>query len=660
MSFFTLNKDQLVNLDYSLTTELLCSNQANCYLNTSLSGCNTRKYHGLLIAPASSKDHDKFVLLSSLDESIILHDTPFNLGIHKYEGEHYHPQGHKYMLDMEIGHTIKTSFKVGGVTLIREYFLVENKEQMLIRYSLESSHSEITLHFKPFLAFRNIHALSKRNYQANTHYKNADNGVAFNLYANTPQLYMQFSKQVTFNSNPNWYNNIEYFKEKDRGYEYLEDLLVPGHFETKMKQGDSIIFSASTTEIPIKGLVVKWANIKKRKDEIPDANFLNILESSASQFLQKQKAKTNIIAGYPWYEQLTRQALIALPGIVNPKKAPSTYECVLDTKLINLKDGLLPKVAHNINSGYDAIDTPLWSIYALQQYGLEHKKDAYLWEKYGGKIKEIITAYKKGTAYDIGMDENFLISSTYTNTPLSWMNSVADGKACVNRKSTLVEVNALWYNALCYTAELARAANDLEYANKCEKLIPEVKQSFIQKFWNDEKRYLADSIDNNSEDWSIRPNMVIAAAMRHSPLSLEQKREIIDISRRKLLTSRGLRSLCPEDHEYEGIVLGKATAERERIIHKGAIWPWLTQFFADAYLQVDEDDAKRKLQELLNTVQDGLKEHAIGSISEMYSGNPPHAPRGAVSYAASVASIIRTAHLLGEHTNNKENTQQKK
>lgn len=648
MECLSFEKSQLVNLDQSLNTELIRSNQAGCYFSTTISGCNTRKYHGLLIAPAPRKGNIKHVLLNSLDETVIQRGAAFNLGLHKYEGEHFEPNGHKYLRSMEVAETTLSTFRVGGVVLTRERLLSQNSEQILIKYTLEEAHSDTILRFKPFMTFRSIHELSHQNDFASMHSTPIDNGVMYKLYEDTPELHMQFSKPVNFVSDNNWYNNIEYFKEKDRGFDYLEDLFVPGYFELPIRKGESVIFSASTQKIDVNGLKIKWG--KEKSNNAKDVSYHDFLHYSAKHFLHCHGSQIDIVAGYPWYGCLTRYTFISLSGLISPQAHAEEYETVLDTQLSRLKNGLFPVDSGAFNSSYAAIDTPLWFVHALQAYSRQQaEKSVYLWNKYGSSIKQILAAYRYGTDYDIHMQENGLIGSSYKTEPLSWMNSVIEGKACVERMDYLVEVNALWYNALCYALELALEAGDNEFVQQYIELKDEVAQSFLNTFWVEEKRMLADGVNSHTKDYAVRPNMVIAVAMPYSPLRKEQQKEVLSIAKRVLLTPRGLRSLSPEQHEYRGFVPGNATAERELIIHRGAAWPWLVQFFVEAYLRVHGRSGLSYIKRIVGEFESGLKEHGVGTISEMYNGNPPHLAKGAVSFAGSVASIIKSSFLIAAY-----------
>ncbi len=641
MSYLKFDKSSLVNLEYSLAREYLRSNRTGSYMSTTISGCNTRKYHGLLICPVPQLDGDKHVLLSSLDETVIQHDAEFNLGIHKYEGEHYEPKGHKYIRNFEADIVAKTTFRVGGVVLDKENLLVENEEQALIRYTLLDAHSPTVLRLRPFLAFRSVHQLSKANMYAYTKYTPVPNGIKVKLYEGYPDLFIQFSKEAEFIPVPDWYHNIEYIKEKERGYEFLEDLFVPGYFEIPIKKGESILFSASTSEM--KPVSLKARFTKEYNGRIPRDSFINCLTSSARQFIMTTRNSTDVIAGYPWYNSITRQTLIALPGLTLDE--PELFEKVIDTQVQRLKDGLFPKTAGGGVSGYDSIDAPLWFFWALQQYESELNRKKEIWRKYSSPMKQILNAYRTGTHYGIRMNGDGLIVGGDEHTVLTWMDSWIDGRPVVNRAGMAVEVNALWFNALCFALEAAGAASDLDFINEWGGWPEKIALSFTREFWDQERGYLADCIRTGEKDWTIRPNMVIAAALTYSPLDREMKKSILSVVKRQLLTPRGLRSLTPESPLYEGHCEGSVYL-REKAVHQGTAWPWLIQFFVEGYLRIHKRGGMPFVEKIIEGFEEDMSEHCIGTIAEMYNGNPPHNARGAVSQAWSVGAVIRAHKLI--------------
>ena len=645
MGYLKFDKSRLVNLEYSLARELIRSNKAGSYISTTISGCNTRKYHGLLICPVPELDDGKHVLLSSLDETVVQHDAEFNLGIHKYDGDHYEPKGHKYIRDFNAEVVPKTTWRVGGVILTKERMVVENEEQSLVRYTLVEATSPTILRFKPFLAFRNIHSLSKANMHAHTKYTPVRNGVKIKLYEGYPYLHLQFSKEIEFIPVPDWYNNIEYIKEKERGYEYQEDLFVPGYFEVSIKKGESIVFSASTFEANPASIKAKFT--KEFNKRIPRDSFINCLTSAASQFIMRKGKQIDIISGFPWYNGNSRQTFIALPGLTLSLDNPQTCEDVIDAQLPALKNGLFPKMGFRSKLGYDSIDSPLWFFWTVQQLSYDSRNSKYLWNKYSTAMKEILTAYKMGTEYGIKMQDNGLVSGEQDNVALTWMDSSIDGCPLVQRAGMPVEVNALWYNAVCFALELANAGNDKKFVEEWDKWPAIIAKSFVNEFWSDEREYLADCVRDGIADWTVRPNMVIATALEYSPLDRENQKAILSVVKKQLLTPRGLRSLTPQDPCYEGLCDGNV-ALREKTVHQGAAWPWLIQFFVEGYLKVYKRGGLSFVKSIVDGFEEDMSEHCIGSISEMYNGNPPHIAKGAISQAWSVGSIIRAYKMVIE------------
>lgn len=643
MSYLIFDKDQLINLEYSLNKEVLRSNRAGAYMSTTICGCNTRKYHGLLVCPIQNFGGEKHVLLSSLDETVVQNGDEFNLGIHRYQGGNYEPKGHKYMRNIEIEQIPKYTYRVGGVVLTKERILVEKEEKVLIKYTLEEANSPTKLRFKPFLAFRNIHQLSKANMFANGKFKLAKNGISMKLYDGYPNLYMQFNKKVEFIPVPDWYYNIEYLKELNRGYEYLEDLYVPGYFEVSVKKGESIVFAAGTQEtIPfsLKRYFTKEKNSRKER-----VSFLSSLDNAAEQFIMHKKKGTDIIAGFPWYNSITRQTFISLPGLCISLNDSENCKKVMETYLGHLKNGFFPDSIHQKKPTYNSADAPLWFIWCIMHYFKKYQHPKEVWKKYGASIKEILNAYENSTLKYVGTTPEGLIFAEKENTALTWMNSTVNGKPVIQRDGLPVEINALWFNAICFALDLADLAKDYEFVEKWKGKVKTVADAFLKTFWNEGHDHLADVVKNGVSDWSVRPNMVIAVAMDYTPLSKEQQKLILGVAKKKLLTKRGLRTLSPDHLRYKGVVEGSID-ERELAVHQGTVWPWLIQFFVEGYLKIHKRGGLPFVKQIIEDFEDDLTEHCIGTMSEMYNGNPPHRAKGAISQAINVAGVVYAAHLV--------------
>jgi predicted glycogen debranching enzyme len=647
MSYLNFGKEQLINLEYSLNKEILRANQKGAYLSTTISGCNTRKYHGLLICPVSDLWSDKFVLLSSLDVAVFENGSEFNLGIHRYAGGVYEPKGHIYIREFDFTRIAQTIYQVGGAVLKTETILADNEQQVMIRYTLEDCTLPVKLRLKPFLAFRNIHQLSRANLFVNHKFWKVANGISMKMYENLPQLYMQFSKKTEFVPVPDWYYNIEYQKEKNRGYDFLEDLYVPGYFEVAVKKGESIIFSGSTEEIEPAKLKRKFTTEKSTRPE--RKTFAQALDYAVKQFILKHNGDTDIVAGYPWYGSITRQTFISLPGLCLSLNDKNTCLAILDTYLKHLREGFFPDQINQKNPVYHSPDSSLWFIWVLGKMMSKTGDAVQLWDKYGKAVKEILQAFKNATLKYVGVTKEGLVFAGKENTPLTWMNSIVDRAPVLQRDGMPIEFNALWYNALNVAVELARNAGDTVFVDAWKGMIKKSGEAFQKTFLNNGHEHLADTVKEGKPDWSVRPNMVIAMAMDYSPLSREQKKIILDVVITDLLTKRGLRTLAPNHLRYRGLVEGSPD-EREIAIHQGAVWPWLTQFFTEVYLKIYHKGGLSLLKNLLKEYENDVSEHCLGTISEMYNGNPPHKAKGTISQAWSVASLIYSNHLIQNFT----------
>jgi predicted glycogen debranching enzyme len=638
MTYLKFDKTQLINLEYSLSKEIVRSNRAGSYWSTTLVFCNTRKYHGLLVTPVENLDEDRHVLLSAFDETIVENKSEFNLGIHKYQGDVYSPKGHKYLRDFHTNPIPTHVYRVGGVVIKKESILVGYKELALLRYTIVESDLFIKLRFRPFLAFRNIHSLSKANLYANTKIRHVDNGIKTKLYDGYPFLYMQFSKKAEFIQVPDWYYNIEYSEELNRGYDFKEDLFVPGYFEMSAKKGDVIVFSASTEEMHPDQLKEEFeTDLAKR---IPRNSFKNCLINSAQQFVVKNNKKTEIIAGFPWFGTRGRDTFISLPGLTLSIGDEKTCKETLDTMVRKLKGGIFPNPGLEDNPSFNSVDAPLWFFWSLQQYAHTIKSYAAVWTNYGKTIKSILEAYRNGTSYGIKMDENGLIYCGEKGKALTWMNAVVNGKPVTPRIGYAVEINALWYNAVMFALELAKKVKDNDFIREWSSLPALIKESFLKLFWDSKKGYLADVVDECEKNWSIRPNQVIAVALEYAMPDNEMKKGVLTVIERDLLTPRGLRTLSPQNENYKGIYEGNQE-QRDKAYHQGTVWPWLLEHFCEAYLSLYKESGLYKVKELLNGFEETITEYGIGTIAEIYDGDPPHHPRGAVSQASSVAALLR-------------------
>ena len=641
MGYIKFDKAQVVNLEYSLSREILRSNRAGSYSSTTIVGCNTRKYHGWLVCPVDGMGGERHVLLSSVDTTVVSNGQSFNTGIRKYHGDYFSPKGHKYVEDFDIQDIPGMTYRVGNVIMKQERILVHYEEQLLIRYTIIDTDEPVKLQLRPFLAFRSIHQLTHANMWANTRTEPVPNGIRIRMYDGFPWLNMQVSGKAEFVPVPDWYLGVEYVEEQKRGYDYSEDLFVPGFFEITASKGDVIVFSASTKEEKPAGFKTKFTRTVSSK--IPRSNFGNCLRNAAQQFIEKRGDDTNIIAGYHWFGSWGRDTFISLPGLALARTSEDLYAAVLDTQVRRMKGGLFPNMGDNDNPAFNSVDAPLWFFQALWSYGLDPNET---WKRYGAAMKDVLNAYRSGTSFGIHMRENGLIYAGAPGKALTWMDAVVNGEPVTPRDGYAVEINALWYNAVCYSIDCARAAHDRTFVREWQHLPELILMSFIEVFWDEEHGYLADYVnDREMRNMQVRPNMVIATSLPYTMLTREQMKSILDIANRMLVTPRGLRTLSPSEEGYKGIYCGDQET-RDRAYHKGTVWPWLMGPFCEGWLKVYGEGGVSRVRKLIMGFEETLTEAGISTISEIYDGDPPHSARGAISQAWSVGEILRIFTLL--------------
>ena len=646
MSYLRFEKAVMTNLEESLRRELIRTNRSGAYSSSTLVDCNTRKYHGLLVVPVPELDDENHVLLSSLDCTVIQHGAEFNLGLHKYQGNNFSPKGHKYIREFDASKVPTTTYRVGGVILKKEVIFQHYEDRILIRYTLEDAHSATTLRFRPFLAFRSVRQFTHENMVASREYTEIDGGIKTCMYQGYPELFMQFSKKNQFVFQPDWYRGIEYPKEQERGYASNEDLYVPGYFEMPIKKGESIVFSGSTSQIKTSKL--KSLFQEEVDERVPRDNFYHCLVTAAHQFHNREANDDRyLLAGYPWFKARARDTFIALPGLTLAIDEQDYFELVMQTAERGLREFMNGEPLTVKIYEMEKPDVPLWAIWAIQQYGKYAGRDR-CFEKYGQLVKDIVRYIEDGQHPNLRLDDNGLLYSNGRDHAVTWMNSTANGRPVVPRSGYIVEFNALWYNALKFCASMAADQNDQEAADRLESMALKTKQSFVETFVN-EYGYLLDYVDGNMMDWSVRPNMIFAVALDYSPLTQQQMKSVLDICTRELLTPKGLRSLSPKSGGYNPMYVGPQT-QRDYAYHQGTAWPWLGGFYMEACLKLYKRTRLSFVDRQMVGYEDEIDYHAIGTISELFDGNPPFHGRGAMSFAMNVAEILRTMKLLEKYS----------
>ncbi len=631
MSILKFKQSDLVNLEYSLEREFLSTNRAGGYMNTTITCCNTRKYHGLMVCPLSDGSSERYVLLSSVDETVVQHEQSFNLALHKFPGS-YEPKGHKYITAFDYTPTPSITYRVGGVEIRKELLWLHSADRLMIRYTLLEATSPTRLRLRPFLAYRSIDTLSRANMFASGHSTPVAGGASVTPYSDMPTLYMQLDSDGEFLPAPDWYYNFEYAKEAERGYESHEDLLTPGIFEMPIAKGQSIILSCSLSEVDPSGIAADYeAEISRRSVK---TEFKPCLRHSARQFFVRRGDRAEVIAGYPWYGMRGRDALMALPGLALTQGRADEMTAVLDRMIAERKDGIFA----NYPGDYSTSDTSLYFFYDMMALERHIGREA-IWERYGDVMKEILEAYASDpSGRGVVMHDNGLIWADGGGRPLTWMDGRVDGKAVTERRGYQVEVNALWHTAVCYTLELARQFCDRDTIEKWDGLPERIRESFAATFWLDDG-YLADYVNEEEVSRLVRPNQVLACSTAYPLLDEVQTISLLATIDRYLLTPRGLRTLAPDSVDYTGFYEGDEMA-RSLSTHEGSIRPWLLVPYLAIKLKLYGADYLDEAKGIIDSFREDFTEYGIGTVAELYEGNPPYRPKGAISFAVNVAAVL--------------------
>lgn len=520
---------------------MLATDRRGGYMSTTIVCCNTRKYHGLMVAPIDDSDR-AYVLLSSVDETVVHDGQSFNLALHRFPGT-YEPRGHKYITDFEYTPTPTITYRVGSIVLRKELLWIHNRTQLMIRYTLLEAPSDVRLRLRPFFAFRDKHALTHANMEADGRSRPIPGGVKCRLYSDFPWLYLQTDcRDAEFVPAPDWYYNFEYAREIERGYEGDEDLLTTGYFELSLGRRQSVIFSASV-------------------EAIPD------------------------------------------PAAIGGMFA----------------------------------DAPLWFFWVLQQLQRTLGEEE-IWKRYGIVMKELLAAYRRGVG-GVAVHDNGLVWASAPGKALTWMNALAGGVPVVSRDGYPVEINALWYNAVCYALELASCFGEEEFVGEWKAWPERIRNAFREMFWSGDDGYLADFVGPEGPNRWIRPNMVVACGLDYKMLDEEQQASVLRIVGQHLLTPKGLRSLSPRNPRYKNRCEGDEAARAEASMN-GSVWVWPLWFYVKASFDLGGREFLPRAEELLARFGEEIQSYGIGSINELFDGDPPHAPWGAVSQAWSVGAVL--------------------
>jgi predicted glycogen debranching enzyme len=658
---FHYQKDQELSFEQALALEWLETNGLGGYASSTLMNCNTRKYHGLLVT-ALKDPAGKYVLLSKIDDHFSINGQKYPLTAHQYQNAQ---QGESFQYFE--GAAVKSHplwvYQFGEVILSKEILLLHEENTLLVKYKIlkGARKNNYTLDLRPLLAFRDFHALAQENGCINAQAIDCYQGVKLTPYQGMPAMFLQTDQDFVFHAESNWYKNFFYSLEKERGFAANEDLFAPGFFTLNFSAKNEIVFAVSLQEEMKSHLSKKWQlEIKRRatlskKDK--GSSLQRQLKKVARSFWMKDllSGERFITAGYHWFLSWGRDTMISLPGLTLHSGLEKECFEVLKTYSRYERDGFLPNYIGSTpeQNAYNSVDASLWFVWAVQQYYLKTHDLAGIAKDLWPVLKNIFKHYSQGTAYNVrAREDGLLVAGSGDNkVNLTWMDGMVNGEVVVKRDGLQVEINALWYNLLCFLEEIASVLQD-DFIKEVQALKDLAHSSFREVFWHEHLGYLKDFVDlknpENPDCLELRPNQIFAVSLPYTPLAPELIVKVVHAVRTELFTNYGLRTLAPSSSKYLGNYAGGVN-ERDAAYHNGTVWPWLLGAFTEALLRVvpTKKAALKILKPCLDALEQHLPQVGIGSISEVFSGDAPHLPGGCISQAWSAAEVLRMTYLLG-------------
>jgi predicted glycogen debranching enzyme len=644
-------KEVCANLDEALRREWVETNGLGGFASSSIVGLNTRRYHGLLVA-ATKPPVGRLVLLSKLEETLVVDGRRFELSANQYPGV-VHPRGHDYLRGFRLGPFPVFTYSVEGVELEKSVFMVQGENTSVVLYDIKTdggTRADVRLEVRPLIAFRDYHSTTHENGALNTEVNAEDSLLTIRPYEDLPALH--FAHDAEGVDGAHWWNrNLEYTAERERGLDYAEDLFSPFALKFDMNTRTRAAVIASTERRDVRRVEeYRRAEVARRATVLARSpsgeELVRTLTAAADQYVVARAEGKTVIAGYHWFSDWGRDTMIALPGLTLVTGQTDVAKSILLEFARHVDRGMLPNRFPDAGEApeYNTVDATLWffeAVRATLKYTNDYKfvrRDLY------SVLKEIIEWHERGTRYRIHVDEDGLLFAGEAGVQLTWMDARAGGREVTPRTGKPVEIQALWYNALRVMEALAREFGFGEDESKYGALAARARESFERQFWNEEAGCLYDVVNGEARDPSIRPNQIIAASLTHSMLTEERARRIVEVVERELLTPYGLRSLAQGDPQYAGRYEG-GPESRDAVYHQGTVWAWLLGPFITAYVKAHGRSLKSKQQAgaWLAPLGEHLKEAGLGHVSEIFDGDAPHTPRGCVAQAWSVAEILRAA-----------------
>lgn len=643
------SRNELGNFQRCTDKQWVVSNGLGGYASSTIISANTSKYHGLLFA-ALRPPGERTLLLAKLEEDVEIGGNTYSLGSN-HTGTGIYPAGYQHLQSFELRPYPTYTYAVKDTILEKVVFMVRGTNTTIVRYTVYAgAGTRVKFRVTPFVNCRHYHHTTKKNdWPFNR--TSGEKSVLIEAYPGAPKLRLYSDKAAYVPGPGYWFEGLFYQLEDRRGLDPWEDHFMPGHFEVELANGESFAVIASTEQEKQVGnpLLEQVSAERRLANLIEEAGFqeefVNRLLLAADTFIVKREstgAKT-IIAGYPWFTDWGRDAMIALPGLTLVTKRFDEARDILLTFARYCEHGLIPNMFPDLDEKplYNTVDASLWFFHAVSRYVAYTGDRDFVKQHIYPVLQEIVNSYRHGTSFSIKMEEDGLISAGERGQQLTWMDAKVNDWVVTPRHGKPVEINALWYNALQVMSHLAKACGDKpgEYS----QLAKTVRTSFVRNFWNPDEKCLFDVITEKGPDPAIRPNQIFAVALPYSPLDHSKQVHVVNRVWRDLHFSYGLRSLSPLSPEYHGRYAGDVV-QRDGAYHQGTGWAWLIGAFITAYRRVHDYSAESKTiaERFMAPFKAHLWDHGVGSVSEIFDGDPPHAPKGCYSQAWSVAEVLRT------------------
>ena len=630
----------LRDLDRAISREWLETNGIGGFSSSTIIGLNTRRYHGLLTA-ATQPPVGRLVLLSKLEETLVIDGQRYELSTNQYPGA-IHPQGFNYENDFRIDPFPIFTYQIEDLRLTKSVFMVHGQNTTVVQYEITGdTQSQLRLEIRPLMAFRDYHSTTHENSALNSKIETEPGHITFKPYIDLPALHLAHDP-ADVDANGCWYRNFQYAVEQERGLDFAEDLFNPCKLTFDLNSRTKISIVISTEQLhAVNADDYRKAEVARRATGKND--LVTLLKTAADQFIVSRERGETVIAGYHWFADWGRDTMIALPGLTLVTGRSDTAKHVLTEFSKHVDQGMLPNRFPDAGEApeYNTVDATLWFFEAVRSFVQYTGDYEFVRTSLYSVLQDIVNWHVKGTRYRIHVDEDGLLYSGEPGVQLTWMDAKVGDRVITPRHGKPVEIQALWYNALRVMEDLAGRFNDPNTKHEYGAMADKAETSFNKLFWNEQAGCLYDVIDGEIRDASIRPNQVIAISLTNTMVSKERAVSILRVIERELLTPRGLRTLSPSDQNYTGRYEG-GPGSRDGAYHQGTVWPWLMGPYITAYVKTFGREAGRKFAAMwLENFQQHLQEACLGQVSEIFDGDAPHAPRGCVAQAWSVAELLR-------------------